>query len=106
PILILLFFIALPAITFINSMKMPEATRKKKLKELFIKDHILQQENLEAVSAWFEQQYTASQRQKNWWKLHNLFETPPLGRDWTAGYTPTLDEYAEDLTHPTYQIAI
>ncbi|CAN5220396.1 N/A [soil metagenome] len=106
PIIIMLFFVALPIITLIQSSQKTESQAKTLLKQEFIKNHILKEENLELVSDWFEKQYAVGQKKKHWWKLHNLFETPPLGRDWSVGYTPTLDEFAEDLTKPTYQIAM
>jgi len=38
------------------------------------------------------------------WKISNLFLIPPLARDWAVGFTPTLDEYTEDLTASQYQL--
>lgn len=106
PILIIGFFLFLPIISLLKSTQKTEAEQKAQAKEQFIKTHIMKEENLEAVGNWFEVLYAQQQRRKHWWKLHNLFETPPLGRDWSVGYTPTLDNYAEDLTKPTYQVAM
>ncbi len=106
PFVIALFFVCLPVLSLINSAKKTPEEQKALQKEHFIKTHIIKEENLEQVANWFEVLYAQEQHKKNWWKLHNLFETPPLGRDWSVGYTPTLDQYAEDLTNPTYQIAM
>ncbi len=65
-------------------------------KDQFIKTHCLApNENSESVEKWFD----LLQKRNN----KGLFSYPPLARDWAYGYTPTLDEYVEDLTGPTYQ---
>lgn len=38
------------------------------------------------------------QEQKQWWQEKNLRKRGTLARQWTAGFTPTLDQFSFDLT--------
>lgn len=65
-------------------------------KSQFIATHCLKpEENKELVEKWFLALQSSETK--------SLFSYPPLARDWAYGYTPTLDEYVEDLTSPSYQ---
>lgn len=64
----------------------------------FINEHLLRQENRQNVANWFDIYYKSQIKKKPWWELSSLFTTPPLARDWSAGYTPTLDQYSDELT--------
>jgi len=76
---------------------------KTKEKELFLASHCIKQENISAVTNWFEELWSARQHEKKWWNKKTLFSYPPLARDWAVGYTPTLDAYVEDLASAEYQ---
>ncbi|MDP4010936.1 MAG: AAA family ATPase [Candidatus Roizmanbacteria bacterium] len=106
PLLFIGFIVSLPVAYMLSIMMEPESDRKSRLKEQFIKTHLLKDENFQEVEKWFEYVYDLNLRPHPWWKLKNLMATPPLARDWTSGYTPILDSYAEDLTNPTYQLSI
>ena len=60
-------------------------------------------ENQAAVEEWFENLYAHQYHTQKCGKLQNLMETQPLARDWSVGYTPTLDEYVLDLASAEYQ---
>jgi len=103
PFLIVIFFLFyLPLKIFIFPFGEKEETKKQKLKERFLKTHLLEEKNKFLVEAWFEDFYQRHFQKKRWWDLTNLFSYPPLARDWTAGYTPTLDRYSINLCDPSY----
>lgn len=106
PFLILLFVLLLPFFYIAATVTKSEEERKAQFKDSFIQTHSLSESSHAAVDQWFEGYYAEGSREKQWWKLHNLFSIPPLARDWAYGYTPTLDEYTEDLTDPQHQIKI
>jgi len=103
PFIIIFFFIFyLPFKIIIFPFLEKEETKKQKLKEKFLKTHLLEEKNKLLVEAWFEHYYQRHFEKKRWWELFNLFSYPPLARDWTAGYTPTLDQYSINLCDPAY----
>ena len=103
PFIIIFFFIFyLPFKIIIFPFLEKEETKKQKLKEKFLKTHLLEEKNKLLVEAWFEHYYQRHFQKKRWWQLSNLFSYPPLARDWTAGYTPTLDQYSINLCDPAY----
>jgi len=69
----------------------------------FVGARLLNQENYKTVASWFEDYYLMHIHKTNWWKRSNLFSIPPLARDWAVGFTPTLDQYGQDLTSSSYQ---
>jgi len=116
-ILEVLYIIAIPAmlIFFILSVPMQyllylsqptEDEYKARFKLAFVKNRLLKEEHRAAVETWFETYYAKYLHRTKWWKLPNLFTYPPLARDWAVGYTPILDEFAEDLCAVPYQARI
>ncbi len=103
PLLFILFFASLPIQFFIYLVMHTEEQIKQIAKEHFLKTHLLKPENLTYVSEWFETDYNEKHRKAQWWKLENLLETVPIAKDWVAGYTPKLDQYAKDITDASYQ---
>ncbi len=103
PLFFVIYFIFLPFLFIEVQFEKSEEEKKKLLKEKFISTHLIKPENTAAVEAWFEAHYQKQHQQKLWWKVANLFSFPPLARDWAVGYTPTLDEYAQDLDSSEYQ---
>ncbi|MFO0703536.1 MAG: AAA family ATPase [Patescibacteria group bacterium] len=67
-------------------------------KQRFVDSHLLDIANREIVEGWFDAWYRNREHLKMWWELDNLFNTVPIGRDWTHGFTPTLDKYAIDMS--------
>lgn len=103
PIIFCLYFLLIP-IFFLESLTQKSEEEKKELARLkFIGSHLLNQENYKVVAAWFEDYYNKFLHQTRWWKRSNLFSIPPLARDWAVGFTPTLDQYGQDLTSTAYQ---
>lgn len=97
PILIVIYFVLILPVELILYHIQPTSEELLLQKQdRFIQSHCLKpDENASAVKQWFiALQNTESK---------GLFSYPPLARDWAYGYTPTLDEYVEDLTGPSYQ---
>ncbi len=102
PIIALIFFLIQPILYLIYLIKKSPQEIKNNLKEQFIKNHLLKEENQEKVELWFEKYFENHLKKTQWWKLNNLMSYPPLARDWSYGYTPTLDQYCQELTSPGY----
>lgn len=103
PIIFLIYILILPVIFLFKISAKSDEELKIELKNQFISQHLLTQENFQYVEQWFEVWYQNVAFKKQWWKLSNLMSMPPLARDWAIGYTPILDEYATDLTDSSYQ---
>ncbi|MDH7476155.1 MAG: AAA family ATPase [Microgenomates group bacterium] len=103
PFLLIIFVVLTPVFYLKYRYEKTIEEKKQIAKELFIKKHLLNKENLARVGDWFEVYYQDVIFHEKWWKLKNLFSRPPLARDWSVGYTPTLDLYVEELTDPQYQ---
>lgn len=97
PLLAVLYFVLiLPIEIFLYSVRPTPEELFEKRKRMFVETHCLQpDEHTQQVEAWFMSLQDTDDR--------GLFAYPPLARDWAYGYTPTLDQYVEDLTGPTYQ---
>lgn len=102
PLIIGGFFILLPLLVFIDSLKQSPTQQYENLKAAFLKGHALNQENVPATTEWFDRIYKDRLLKKPWWHTDSLFETTPLARDWTMGFTPYLDQYAENLSSGSY----
>lgn len=98
PLIFLIFIIILPFLYLISLFQKTEEEKKQSLKKVFIENHCLKEENLKKVEEWFEIYWQLWVQKKNFFELKNLFSIPPLARDWSAGYTPNLDQYGEELT--------
>lgn len=103
PFVLFLFFIFLPFLYLFYLFEKTDAEKQNLEETRFIKDHLLNKENYEAVNQWFLHYYSNLHFEKKWWRLTNLMNYPPLARDWSVGYTPTLDQYVDDLTAVAYQ---
>lgn len=103
PFLFLLFFISFPLRYLMFSSKESETQKKNRLRESFLKSHLMNKENLDPVLRWFEVYYHIYHVTSDWWLLDNLLSIPPMARGWAAGFTPTLDQYASELTSTSYQ---
>ncbi|MCS7093364.1 MAG: AAA family ATPase [Patescibacteria group bacterium] len=91
-----------PILYFIYLIRKTPEEEKRLLKDDFVKKRCLAPENIPLVEQWFETFYQNHLVKKKWWSQDNLMTVPPLARDWSYGYTPTLDQYAVDLASPSY----
>ncbi len=103
PVIFALYFIALPFIFLSKLNSKSKEEIKSEMKERFITAHMLNKDNYQEVEKWFERLYEKYYSNTQWWKLNNLQSYPPIARDWAVGYTPTLDDFTEELTDPAYQ---
>ncbi len=99
PVWTLLNIVLWPLTFMVSEFRRPEQ-RSVDEKKRFLDRHLLEEKNRAEVEAWFEDYYTAKLKREDAFSLENLLQTPPLGRDWTSGFTPTLDDYSTDLTSP------
>jgi len=99
-IIVILFYIIFiwPIHTLLKPLTKSEDQIYEEEKQKFISTHTLNADNVPQIENWFDTWYTKTQHAKQWWQLDNLFNTVPLGRDWSNGYTNTLDKYAIDLS--------
>jgi len=58
----------------------------------------LKNADIENLSWWLESVKARIKEGKRWWKYHNLMRRGTLAKEWTAGYTLTLDRYSTDWT--------
>lgn len=103
PVFFFFYLLFIPILYFEYLLKTPEEIIKNNLRNDFLLKRCLKQENKKKVEDWFEKYYADYVQKISWWKLSNLFSTPPLARDWAVGYTPSLDQYAFNLVHTDYQ---
>lgn len=106
PLLFLLFFISFPLRYVMFTFRETETHKKNRLRESFLQSHLLNKENFDSVLQWFEVYYHIYHLTSDWWRRENLLSIPPLARSWSAGFTPTLDQYASELTSTGYQMNI
>lgn len=67
------------------------------LKEIITHSDI-EESDFEKVNEWQERISNRLKKMKEWWSYENLLRIESLGSDWTAGYTPTLDNFSIDWT--------
>jgi len=67
------------------------------LKQIITESDI-EEEYFEEINDWLERIYIKIQKSKQFWLYENLLKLGSLGKDWTAGFTPTLDNYSIDWT--------
>ncbi|PIS17477.1 MAG: hypothetical protein COT59_00455 [Candidatus Nealsonbacteria bacterium CG09_land_8_20_14_0_10_42_14] len=58
----------------------------------------LRVEDIENLTWWLESLEKTISERKKWWQYHNLMKKGTLAKEWTAGYTLTLDKYSTDWT--------
>ena len=61
-----------------------------------ITESYLEEEDFEKVNSWMEKVNKIIKKRKIFWDYENLLKAGSLGRDWSAGYTPTLDSFSID----------
>ena len=58
----------------------------------------LKSEDIENLTWWLENIEEKIKKRKRFWEYENLAKRGTLAKEWTAGYTITLDKYSNDLT--------
>jgi len=59
----------------------------------------LKKEDIENLTRWLENIEENIEKSKRFWEYENLAKRGTLAKEWTAGYTITLDKYSKDLTN-------
>ena len=103
PFFLVFYLLYLPFGFIAYSFRKSEEEVKEHLRLKFIGQHLLDQVNYKQVASWFEDYYQKHIHHTRWFSKANLFSIPPLARDWSEGFTPTLDQYGQDLTSQAYQ---
>ncbi len=93
PLIIVFVIIFLPLDYILHQSLLKPEQKKEQLHQHFLKTRSSDPANLPIVEKWFEI-YWQARHQVNWWQKERLFAVPPIGRDWNAGYTPTLDQFS------------
>ncbi len=58
----------------------------------------LKSEDIENLAQWLENLEEKIKKRKKFWSSENLAKRGTLAKEWTAGYTITLDRYSDDIT--------
>ena len=61
-------------------------------------DYQLKVDDIKNLVRWLENLRERIDKQKRFWEWSNLVKRGSLGREWIAGYTPTLDKFSIDIT--------
>jgi ATP-dependent Clp protease ATP-binding subunit ClpC len=61
-------------------------------------DADLKKEDIENLTWWLESLEKIIENRKRWWEYANLMKKGSLAKEWTSGYTITLDRYSTDWT--------
>ena len=61
-------------------------------------DSKLKVQDIENLTWWLESLEKRIAERKKWWEYQNLMKKGTLAKEWTAGYTITLDKYSTDWT--------
>ena len=64
-------------------------------------DHKLKVQDIENLTWWLESLEARIKERKKWWEYQNLMRKGTLAKEWTTGYTLTLDKYSTDWTEIT-----
>jgi len=83
----------------VDEMDILNALAKKNIffqKILIEKD--LKEEDIDNLTYWVEHVEKTESQKKKFWEYENLMKIGTLAKEWTAGYTITLDKYSIDLT--------
>ncbi len=72
----------------------PDSTNLKK----FFADHDIEQSDLQNIADWFTTLEQENSKKAAFWELDYLLHIPSIGKQWTYGYTPTVDQFTTDLS--------
>jgi len=97
PPVFLIFVILIPLRFIFNKNESTNKIEKDKIVSDFLAKRMLDEKNKENILKWFEYYYENVFFQKPWYSKDLLFSMPPLARDWHMGYTPTLNQFGEEI---------
>ncbi len=63
-----------------------------------IKNTEVKKEDIDYLAKWYQKIDERNERRKKFWKWENLSRRKPMGDNWTAGFTITLDQYSIELS--------
>lgn len=98
PFISVFYLVLLPFWYILSFFHKTEEEKKEAKRQDFFLKRMRKPENKDNIEEWFTIYYTTTVKKKPWWNSRRLFSTPPLAKDWSVGYTPTLDLYGEELT--------
>ncbi len=58
----------------------------------------VKKEDINYLSRWYQDIEERKKEKKKFWKWKNLLKINPIGTNWTAGYTNTLDQFSIELS--------
>ncbi|PIS39806.1 MAG: hypothetical protein COT33_00075 [Candidatus Nealsonbacteria bacterium CG08_land_8_20_14_0_20_38_20] len=61
-------------------------------------DSMLKAKDIENLVNWLELIEKRIEKEKKFWEWENLIKLGSIGKDWAAGYTPTLDRFSADIS--------
>ncbi|MBU4299343.1 ATP-dependent Clp protease ATP-binding subunit [Patescibacteria group bacterium] len=61
-------------------------------------DSMLKAKDIENLVNWLESINARIEKRKKFWEWENLIKLGSIGKDWAAGYTPTLDRFSADIS--------
>ncbi len=103
PLCLILYLFLIPIMYISSLYGTSTAEKQSQFITRFVIDHLLDEKNRPVVAQWAQLRYRELHPNTHWWNLSQLTQYPPLARDWSWGYTPSLDQYTIDLTSPIYQ---
>lgn len=73
------------------------------LKDFLLKNNI-SLDDVNEVILWVEKVRDLQKKSSRWWDRENLLLKGSIGREWSFGYTPTLDAFSFDWTRTRYAV--
>jgi len=108
PIAFTIFLLILPLqyLAQLGHTAKKQDEEEKKVKMSFISSHMLDPKNQKVVEEWYLNIVEPALQKKSWYDREKLFSIPPIARDWTAGYTPTMDQFCQLEMPTSYDVHI
>jgi ATP-dependent Clp protease ATP-binding subunit ClpC len=64
-------------------------------------DTRLKAEDIDNLVSWLESLEETIKKRKRFWEWENLIKLGSIGKDWAAGFSPTLDKFSLDISRAT-----
>lgn len=64
----------------------------------FFQDRDIEESDLQNIANWFTTLEQENKKKAAFWELDYLLHIPSIGKQWTYGYTPTVDQFTTDLS--------
>lgn len=65
--------------------------------KLFLDAREISLDDLQAAARWVERSLRRANEARRWWRWENLARIPGLGKEWSYGLTPLLQQFGHDL---------